>query len=268
MLDGSDARPAEGEDRRRQVRTIFTEIAPRYDLLNHLLSLNWDRRWRRRAVTQLMRGMARRSDAATSPDRAPGAVDAEARPRPDRLIPVILDCCAGTCDLALEIAGASDFGGRVVAADFALPMLEAAIPKVSAQPITLACADALQLPFPDNSFDGATMAFGLRNLADPGDGLRELRRVLRPGARLVVLEFTTPPNRIMRMGYYAYFKGILPVVGRIVSGHPWAYSYLPRSVGVFPGPEPLMELFRRAGFVDVEHELLSAGIAAMHWGQA
>jgi len=124
----------------------------------------------------------------------------------------------------------------------------------------------VRLPFPEATFDGATVGFGARNLADLPRGLAELHRVLRPGARLVVLEFTTPPNLLIRAGYHLYFHRILPVVGRVVSGHPWAYSYLPESVKQFPGPRAFEELFRGAGFRDAGHRLLTLGIAAIHWG--
>jgi demethylmenaquinone methyltransferase/2-methoxy-6-polyprenyl-1,4-benzoquinol methylase len=130
------------------------------------------------------------------------------------------------------------------------------------------CGDSLRLPFDDRTFDGATVGFGVRNLVDLGAGLAELHRVLKPGARLVVLEFTTPPNPIMRAGYLFYFRRVLPLVGRVVSGHPWAYTYLPESVSAFPGPAELGALFEREGFSQVDWKLLTGGIAALHWGQA
>ncbi len=128
------------------------------------------------------------------------------------------------------------------------------------------CGDSLRLPFPDATFEGATVGFGVRNLSDLRQGLAELHRVLRPGARLVVLEFTTPPNRLVRAGYHFYFHRVLPVVGRVVSGHPWAYTYLPASVSQFPGPQDLRSLFLRVGFADAGYSLLTFGIAAIHWG--
>ncbi len=236
----TSARPREGDDRRRQVRTIFSEIAPRYDLLNHVLSLNIDRRWRRRAVDRL------------GWEREPAGT--------------YLDACAGTYDLALELACRRGFTGRVVASDFAQPMLVAGAEKLEGAPVRPLCADTLQLPFPDATFHGATVGFGVRNLADLDAGLREFRRVLRPGARLVILEFTTPPNPVIRAGYLFYFHRILPLVGRIVSGHPWAYTYLPESVKHFPGPAQLAEKMAEAGFTDVDWSLLTGGIAAIHSG--
>lgn len=236
------AAPKEGTERATQVRTIFSEIAPRYDLLNHVLSLNVDRSWRKAAVGRL------------DWERAPAGT--------------YLDACAGTFDLSLELARRGGFTGRIVATDFARPMLMEGLPKIVGRPVAAACADSLSLPFADRTFDGAMIAFGLRNLADVRRGLAEMRRVLEPGARAVVLEFTTPPNVLVRAGYHFYFRRVLPVVGRIVSGHPWAYTYLPESVKEFPGPRELAELFESVGFRDVGWRLLTGGIAALHWGAA
>lgn len=234
------AAPRAGAHREEQVQRIFSEIAPRYDLLNHVLSLNIDRRWRTRAVDRL------------AWERQPGGT--------------FLDACAGTYDLALELTSREGFRGRVVASDFAQPMLVTGLPKVEAAPISSVCGDSLRLPFPDGSFAGATVGFGVRNLSDLGRGLSELHRVLAPEARLVVLEFTTPPNPLVRAGYHFYFHRILPLVGRVVSGHPWAYDYLPKSVGAFPGPGELETMFADAGFRETGHRLLTLGIAAIHWG--
>lgn len=240
MTTRSEATPSRGSDRERQVRRIFSEIAPRYDLLNHVLSLNIDRRWRRRAV-----------DLLAWEDRPGGRY---------------LDACAGTYDLSLELARRDGFAGRVVASDFARPMLVEGRDKLRGADVVPVCGDALRLPFPDASFDGATVGFGVRNLADLDRGLGELARVLRPGARLVILEFTVPPNALLRRLYMLYFTRILPVVGRLVSGHPWAYTYLPESVKEFPGPESLSERLRAAGFREASHRLLTGGIAALHVG--
>lgn len=234
------ATPKAGVDRKTQVQRLFSEIAPRYDLLNHVLSLNVDKGWRRKAVDLLdwERASAGR----------------------------FLDACAGTFDLALELGRRQGFRGRVVASDFAQPMLREGAPKLTATPVAPVCGDSLQLPFSDDTFDGATVGFGVRNLADLPRGLAELRRVLRPGARLVVLEFTTPPNPLVRWGYLFYFHRVLPVLGRIVSGHPWAYTYLPESVKEFPGPSRLEAIFGEAGFRETGYRLLTFGIAALHWG--
>lgn len=240
MSTAREARPSAGRERERQVRRIFSEIAPRYDLLNHVLSLNVDRAWRRRAVDRL--------DWQASPGG------------------LYLDACAGTFDLGLELAGRPAFDGQVIASDFALPMLVQGLPKIPRETILPVCGDSLRLPFPDASFKGVMVAFGVRNLADLSQGLRELARVLEPGRRLVVLEFTEPPNPILRNLYLFYFRRILPLVGRLVSRHPWAYTYLPESVKEFPGPEDLAGLMRAAGFRQAEWELLTGGIAALHVG--
>lgn len=236
-----EAVPSSGEDRERQVQTIFSEIAPRYDLLNHVLSMNVDRAWRRRAI-----------DTLGWTDRPGGTY---------------LDACAGTFDLGLELARRGAFQGRVIASDFARPMLVAGRSKIDHAPITPVCGDSLRLPFPDNTFDGATVGFGVRNLSNLDTGFREFLRVLKPGARLVVLEFTVPPNALVRAGYMMYFTRILPIIGRIVSGHPWAYTYLPESVKEFPGPKALAEKLEGAGFAEAGWSLVTFGIAAIHWAR-
>jgi demethylmenaquinone methyltransferase/2-methoxy-6-polyprenyl-1,4-benzoquinol methylase len=240
MKPHPQAIPTRGSDRERQVRRIFSEIAPRYDLLNHVLSMNIDRRWRSQAVDRL--GWARTPEG------------------------VFLDACAGTFDLSLELARRPGFRGTVVASDFAFPMLVEGKGKLAGANVSPLCGDSLRLPFADGTFQGATVGFGVRNLADLDGGIRELRRVLAPGARLVVLEFTLPPNPVVRAGYLLYFNRVLPVVGRVVSGHPWAYTYLPESVKEFPGPDGFEQRFREAGFRETGHRLLSFGIAALHWG--
>jgi demethylmenaquinone methyltransferase/2-methoxy-6-polyprenyl-1,4-benzoquinol methylase len=219
---------------------MFGAIAPRYDLLNHLLSLNTDRRWRRRAVDRLLR-----------------------LARPDG---VYLDACAGTLDLAREIAARGAFRGRVLASDFAVPMLERGLGKVTRLPVSVVCADTLRLPAADASLDGAIVGFGVRNLADPGAGLAEFARVLRPGAPLVILEFTTPSWQPFRALYLFYFRQLLPRVGRLVSRHRSAYDYLPATVLEFPSPPALAAMMRAAGFERVEWTPLSGGIAAIHVG--
>jgi len=227
-----------GEGKRSYVRGVFTAIAPRYDFLNHLLSLNVDRRWRRRAVRRL--GWERRADG------------------------LYLDLCAGTLDLAATLASADGFRGRVIGADFAIPMLERGRGKSArVRPVG---ADALELPFPDAGFDGALVGFGMRNLADLDRGLAEAARVLKPGSRLVVLEFTTPRFGPLRAAYLFYFRRLLPLIGRAVSKHTDAYTYLPESVLHFPSPDGLARRLEAAGFRDVGFELLSGGICALHHG--
>lgn len=219
---------------------MFSSIAPRYDLLNHLLSLNIDRLWRRRAVDLL--GWERRPDGR------------------------YLDNCAGTLDLAAELAGRAAFSGTVVGSDFTYPMLEAGERKRLRLSIDPICADALRLPYRDGSFDGATVGFGIRNVADLDVGLDEMFRVLKPGAQLVVLEFTTPAWQPFRALYFFYFLRVLPLVGRLVSKHGSAYSYLPESVLRFPEPPELAHRLEAAGFSSVGWKRLSGGIVALHWG--
>jgi demethylmenaquinone methyltransferase / 2-methoxy-6-polyprenyl-1,4-benzoquinol methylase len=220
---------------------MFSSIAPRYDLLNHLLSLNVDRRWRRRAVDIL--------GWEASPDGT------------------FLDNCAGTLDLCRELATRSGFSGAVVGSDFAFPMLKGGEDKRAGLPIAPVCADALRLPYRDASFDGAVVGFGVRNLASLEAGLAEMARVLRTGSRLVVLEFTTPVWQPFRALYFFYFLRVLPLVGRLISRHGSAYSYLPESVLRFPEPPALAKLMERAGFTDVGWKRMTGGIVALHWGE-
>jgi demethylmenaquinone methyltransferase / 2-methoxy-6-polyprenyl-1,4-benzoquinol methylase len=236
----STALPPE-EEKAAHVRRMFSSIAPRYDLLNHLLSLNIDRRWRRRAVDRL--GWERTPDGR------------------------FLDNCAGTLDLATELARRNGFRGSVVGSDFAFPMLQGGERKRRGLPIAAVCADALRLPYRDETFDGATVGFGVRNLAGLDAGLREMARVLRPGARLVVLEFTTPAWQPFRALYFFYFLRVLPLVGRLVSRHGSAYSYLPESVLGFPEPPELARRMEEAGFASVGWKRLTGGIVALHWGE-
>ena len=238
--------PAEHPDKRRYVQEIFSDIAPRYDLLNRVLSMNIDRSWRRKAVARLL--------WATRPEGR------------------YLDACAGTLDLATTLATQRGFRGRVLATDFALPMLRQGVTKApghrgtGAPAVAPAVADTLVLPFADAVFDGAMVGFGVRNLAGLDDGLVELARVLKPGARLVVLDFATPRFAPLRGLYLLYFRHVLPRVGRIISGHPTAYQYLPDSVMNFPPPHELERRLEQAGFRDCGHELLTGGIAAVTWG--
>ena len=229
-----------GATKRVYVRRIFSQIAPRYDLLNHLLSFNVDKRWRRRAIATL------------NWQRAPAGT--------------YVDLCAGTLDVAAELSRQKGFRGQVVGADFAEPMLRAGLGKVSRSVVGPVVADALELPMRDGGGAGATVAFGIRNVADLDAALREVHRVLEPGARFVILEFTTPRSAIVRALYHLYFHQILPRVGAAVSGHPTAYRYLPRSVANFPGEAELGARMRAAGFVDVSWQSLTFGIAAIHCG--
>jgi demethylmenaquinone methyltransferase/2-methoxy-6-polyprenyl-1,4-benzoquinol methylase len=231
---------AGGDAKRAYVQRIFSQIAPRYDLLNHLLSFNIDKAWRRRAI------------AALGWPRAPDGI--------------YVDLCAGTLDVAAELSRQSGFVGRVIGADFAEPMLRAGVGKASPSVVSPVVADAVDLPIPDNAASGAIVAFGIRNVADLDRGLREVHRVLAPGARFVILEFTTPRSSIVRGLYHLYFHHLLPQIGALVSGHRTAYAYLPRSVANFPIEEKLADRMRSAGFVDVNWRTLTFGVAAIHTG--
>jgi demethylmenaquinone methyltransferase/2-methoxy-6-polyprenyl-1,4-benzoquinol methylase len=229
------------DDRGVAVERMFSAIARRYDFLNRLLSAGRDRTWRREAV------------AAT------------ALPRQG----VLLDVCTGTADMALEAARQFP-DARIVGVDFSRPMVALGVAKIErarlGERVRLQVAPAEALPFAENSFDAATVAFGLRNVPDRVRGLREMRRVLRPGGRAVVLEFTTPPDPLFRRVYLCYFHRILPWIGRLVSGHPSAYFYLPASVSDFPSPPGLAEWMHEAGFSEVSYRLLTGGIVAIHVG--
>lgn len=227
-----------GDSKRAYVREVFTSIAPRYDALNHLLSLNADRRWRRAAVD---------------------ALGWEAAPHGR-----YLDLCAGTQDLAAELGNRAGFAGEVVAADFVPAMLQRGAGK-SAR-VRPAAADALRLPFADATFDGATVGFGVRNLMDLDAGLREAARVLKPGARFVVLEFSTPRRQPLRGLYLWYFRHVLPRIGRLVSKHRSAYDWLPASVLAFPEPPALAQRLEAAGFTPVTWSTRWGGIVAIHVG--
>lgn len=240
--DETRARLAAGgsSEKRRYVQAMFSDIAPRYDLLNHLLSFNVDRRWRRRAIRAL------------GWERDPAGT--------------YLDLCAGTLDVSVELARQRGFRGRVIGADFAEPMLRAGRTKGRGLPVHPVTADALALPLQDAACAGAIVAFGVRNLADLDAGLREVARVLAPGARFVILEFTTPRSAIVRSGYHLYFHHVLPHVGGVISGNRGAYRYLPASVARFPAAPELAERMRIAAFRDVSWQPLTLGIAAIHVG--
>jgi len=234
------AAAAGGAGKPAYVRRIFSQIAPRYDLLNHVLSFNIDKRWRRAAI---------------------GALD-----WPRQADGTYLDLCAGTLDVSAQLANTAGFRGRVVGADFAEPMLRAGLGKAARSVVSPVVADALALPLPDDSAAGAIVAFGIRNVANLDRALREVRRVLERGGRFVILEFTTPRSPLVRATYHVYFHHMLPRIGGWVSGHRTAYAYLPRSVANFPIEEELAARLRHAGFADVSWRTLSFGIAAIHTG--
>ncbi|MGD0872158.1 MAG: bifunctional demethylmenaquinone methyltransferase/2-methoxy-6-polyprenyl-1,4-benzoquinol methylase UbiE [Bryobacteraceae bacterium] len=241
----------EGADSEREaaawVRGMFGRVAHRYDLANHLLSLNIDRLWRARAARRVAPVLAR-----------PGAR--------------VLDICCGTGDLAIELQRSSR--GPVLGSDFCHPMLLAARRKIArpnvarrSPAVALFESDALQLPLRDGSLDLLTVAFGFRNLANYAAGLAEMRRVLRPGGMAAILEFTQPPNAAFAAVYHFYSRRILPWIGGALSGSRDAYTYLPESVRKFPRAAELAEDMRRAGFSDVEFEYFTGGMVALHLGR-
>ena len=229
---------APGKD--RAVRAMFAEIAPTYDRLNHLLSINIDKRWRRFVVKKL-------DDLLGQPDA------------------IALDLCCGTGDLALELADRA----RVVGCDFCHPMLVLGREKITERAVARASlteGDALRLPFEDSCFNVVTIAFGLRNLADVERGLAEIFRVLKPGGRAAILEFSRPVYPVLREVFQFYFHHILPRLGGLLSGSSFAYRYLPNSVRNFPAQSRLAEMMKAVGFKNVSYDNLSGGIAAVHVG--
>jgi len=237
----AESAAAGGAEKQRYVRRIFSEIAPRYDLLNHVLSLNVDRSWRRHALHEL--GWKRHPDG------------------------LYLDLCTGTLDVATLLSRQTGFKGRVLGADFAEPMLRAGKHKIDGRPVLPVAADALDLPLAGRSIRGAIVAFGIRNVADLDQGLAEVLRVLTSGARFVILEFSTPTPPVIRTLYQTYFHHVVPAIGGIVSGQPTAYRYLPRSVSHFPTSSELASRMERVGFRQVRWQPLTLGIATVHVGE-
>ena len=238
----SDKESATANEHASRVREMFGTIAARYDLLNHLLSGNTDKRWRRLVARTL-------STSLSDPNAC------------------VLDVACGTGDLSLTLLKAGQ--ARVVGIDFCRPMLAIASSKAaqSESDIPFVEGDALQLPFNDESFEAATIAFGLRNLASVAAGLRELLRVLKPGGRVAVLEFSRPNAAVMRGLFGVYFTKILPLFGGWLSGSKSAYQYLPDSVSRFPDQNELASLMKEAGFAEVSFQNLTGGIAALHLGE-
>jgi demethylmenaquinone methyltransferase / 2-methoxy-6-polyprenyl-1,4-benzoquinol methylase len=231
----------------RRVREMFATIAGRYDLLNHLLSVNIDKRWRRRVAKTLHASLAALRSSV-------------------RDMPRILDVACGTGDLSFTLFESGE--ARIVGVDFCRPMLRIANSKASRLgfEVPFIEGDALSLPFHDRSFEAATIAFGLRNLTAVDTGFSELLRILKPGGRLVVLEFSKPTTPVLRSIFRIYFTRLLPLFGGLISGSKSAYQYLPESVLSFPDQNELAAIMRRAGFEEVTFQNLSGGIAALHLG--
>jgi demethylmenaquinone methyltransferase/2-methoxy-6-polyprenyl-1,4-benzoquinol methylase len=224
-----------------KISSMFSAIAPRYDLLNRLLSLGFDSCWRRFAVKQL--------------------------PKIDNA--KFLDVATGTCDVALEIVKRYP-DAKVVGVDFSEGMLELGKEKVKKaglqDRIEVRFADVTALPFDDNTFDASIIAFGIRNVQDYRKGIEELGRVLKSGGKVVILEFTSIQNRFFRKPYRFYITKILPFIGEIISGKKGAYKYLPSSMLEFPGPEEFKKVIEETGLQDVKYYKLTFGITAVHVG--
>jgi demethylmenaquinone methyltransferase/2-methoxy-6-polyprenyl-1,4-benzoquinol methylase len=224
------------------VRDMFTSIAPRYDVLNHVLSMNVDRLWWWRTARRF-RHILRRKDARA------------------------LDLCCGTGDMAFALhKGFGDSGAQVVGADFSHAMLQRATVKGAGKPMNWLEADALQLPFVGERFDLVTSAFGFRNLANYDAGLREIYRVLRADGEVGILDFGEPKGVLGHL-YRFYFKRVLPKIGTAISGVKGPYAYLPTSVEKFPEPKEMLDRMKRAGFRETKYTPYTFGIAGVYWGK-
>jgi demethylmenaquinone methyltransferase/2-methoxy-6-polyprenyl-1,4-benzoquinol methylase len=223
------------------VREMFGRIAPRYDLLNHLLSLDIDKVWRRRVAIRF-------SAILHNP------------------VARVLDLCCGTGDQALAFRKEATIGAEIVASDFVPEMLKRATAKAKAfgAGITFVEADALSLPFGEGSFDLVSCSFGFRNLANYERGMVEIFRVLKPGGAAAILEFAEPRGKLFGSLYRFYFRRVLPVLGGLISRNESAYTYLPNSVSKFPSPEALQALFERSGYIDARYERWTWGIVTLH----
>lgn len=234
---------AEPQQRERYVQDLFRRVAPRYDFLNRLLSFRRDVGWRR---------FAARHTGLQAGDRA-------------------LDVATGTGDLAFDLARLTGSDGHVVGLDFSADMLEIARDKAERNGMASLCTfvqgNALELPFEDDSFAAATIAFGLRNVVDRERCLTEMQRVVRPGGRVLVLEFSQPVWPAFRQLYLFYFKRLLPLIGRLVQGDADTYQYLPDTVLQFPDQETLALTMTQLGFHDVQYYNLTGGISCLHVGE-
>ena len=226
----------------KAVQQMFSDVAPRYDLLNHVLSCNVDRIWWWRAARTFNHILQRR----------------DAR---------VLDLCCGTGDMTLALRRcAGTLENQIVGADFVHAMLVRAAPKIAGRNIGLLEGDALQLPVEDSAFDLVTSAFGFRNLANYDDGLREICRVLRPGGEVGILDFSEPKGWLGKL-YRLYFRHVLPRIGTLISGVRGPYAYLPASVERFPEPEEMLRHMQAAGFTEVSWKPYSFGIAGLFQGK-
>lgn len=241
-MANAGAKPVDAQDETsaaQAVQAMFNSIAPRYDLLNHVLSANIDRLWWARAARRF-------HDVLSNPDAA------------------VLDICCGTGDMTMALLKHRPAGARpILAADFARAMLSRGAEKFAGHSVVPLEADALHLPLRDASIDLITAAFGFRNLANYSAGLREFHRVLKPGGQLGILECSEPDGLLGKV-YGIYFRRVLPAIGRVVSGENLPYQYLPKSVGNFPAPSHMIEMMREAGYTDCAWQPYTFGIAGLY----
>ena len=225
------------------IKKMFDGIAPSYDRLNHLMSLGVDRRWRRRAVKEVVDGSAQQ----------------------------ILDIACGTGDLTVDIAKAAGAGSKVTGSDISEGMMSFVMSKAAhegvSERIRLKVADGCNLPWEDGSFDRVTCAFGIRNFEDKSKGLKEFCRVIRPGGKMIILELSVPSNKFLLALYKLYFLHVMPWIGGMISGDKAAYRYLPASVMAFPSPETFCGMISAAGFRTVRHRAFTMGLCRMYIGE-
>ena len=225
-----------------QIKAMFNAVAPKYDFLNRLLSVGFDRHWRKAAVSEFQ----------SFGNKA------------------FLDVATGTADIALEFGKRCPKPSQIVGMDFSLSMLKLGNKKISTnklcKAITLIPGSAENIPFKDQSFDGVITSFGVRNFTDAKQGLREMHRILKPNGKIVVLEFSFPKNTILQSLYRYYFEKILPITGRVISGHKIAYSYLPSSVVNFPQGETFKKMLECSGFKNVTLKPLTLGVVTLYKG--
>jgi len=228
------------DSKKEEIRTMFNNIAPTYDFLNHALSINIDKIWRRRAINSLK---------SIDPNK-------------------ILDVASGTGDLAIAAMRLNP--KKIIGVDISEEMLKVGEAKMEKKGlsdiISMQVADSESLPFEDNDFDAVMVAFGVRNFEHPEKGVEEMFRVLRPGGKLVVLEFTNPTGSLINGLYQLYFRKVLPLVGKIISKDFSAYKYLPQSVAAFPQREEFVEIMKKSGFKSASFQQLTFGIASLYIG--
>ncbi|MBQ7999319.1 MAG: bifunctional demethylmenaquinone methyltransferase/2-methoxy-6-polyprenyl-1,4-benzoquinol methylase UbiE [Bacteroidales bacterium] len=227
--------------KKENIRSLFDNIAPDYDKLNHILSLNIDKGWRKRAVCEIADVQQKLS---------------------------VLDVACGTGDFTIEIAKKVTEGSKIVGIDLSEGMMKVGREKIADAGVdaTLEYGDCEALDYPENSFDRISVGFGVRNFEHLDLGLKEMCRVLKPGGKLVILELSVPSNPIIRWCYKLYFLNILPMIGGMVSGNRGAYEYLPASVLNFPAPDKFIPMMYEAGFSQVRHHSLTLGVCRMYVG--